>query len=213
MRKVLGIGCVTLGILCLLASAALIFYNRWEARNAEAASSEILREYRQQTNVQNRTPAQTDLPEETEEAVLPDPNRKMPAVSLYGYDCIGVLSIPVLGLELPVLADWSYDKLDAAPCQFFGNCYGPDFVIAGHNYDAHFGSLPMLQAGDLVLFTDTTGEAYCYEVVLQETLSPKATDAMLTSGFDLSLYTCTPGGGSRVTVRCRKIDPSAIKTK
>ena len=30
----------------------------------------------------------------------------------------------------------------------------------------------------------------------------EATLEMITSGFALSLYTCTPGGASRVTVRC-----------
>jgi glycosyltransferase involved in cell wall biosynthesis len=57
--------------------------------------------------------------------------------------------------------------------------------------------------GDLVIFTDVHGVAHYYEVVLLETLSPTATEAMIASGFDLSLYTCTPGGGNRVTVRCR----------
>ena len=44
-----------------------------------------------------------------------------------------------------------------------------------------------------------------YEVVLLETLPGNATEEMITSGFDLSLYTCTPGGASRVTVRCRAV--------
>ena len=53
-------------------------------------------------------------------------------------------------------------------------------------------------------FTDVTGVDYYYEVVLLETLPPTATEEMITSGFDLSLYTCTPGGGNRVTVRCSR---------
>ena len=35
----------------------------------------------------------------------------MATVNVDGYDCIGILSIPVFDLELPVLADWSYSKL------------------------------------------------------------------------------------------------------
>jgi sortase A len=45
-----------------------------------------------------------------------------------------------------------------------------------------------------------------YEVLLLETLPGYATEEMIASGFDLSLYTCTPGGASRVTVRCKAID-------
>ena len=46
-----------------------------------------------------------------------------------------------------------------------------------------------------------------YEAVLLETLPADATEDMITAGFDLSLYTCTPGGGSRVTARCKIFNP------
>ena len=54
----------------------------------------------------------------------------------------------------------------------------------------------------MVAVTDVQGVVYCYEVVLPETLPEEAALEMITTGFELSLYTCTPGGGSRVTVRC-----------
>ncbi len=36
----------------------------------------------------------------------------------------------------------------------------------------------------------------------------QARNEMITSGFDLSLYTCTPGGSNRVTVRCNAAQDS-----
>ena len=127
---------------------------------------------------------------------------EMATIKVDGYDCVGVLTVPVLKLELPVLTDWSYAKLKKAPCVYYGSYYETDFVIAAHNYKAHFGRLSELQTGDIVIFADVHGTAHYYEVVLLETLPPTATEEMITSGFDLSLYTCTPGGGNRVTVRC-----------
>ena len=109
---------------------------------------------------------------------------------------------------LPVLTDWSYAKLKKAPCHCYGTYYEKDFVIAAHNYKAHFGRLSELQAGDVVVFTDVSGTAHHYEVVILETLPKNATKEMITSGFDLSLYTCTLGGGSRVTVRCNAAENS-----
>ena len=53
--------------------------------------------------------------------------------------------------------------------------------------------------------TVAAGTVHYYEVVLLETLPAGATEAMITSGFDLSLYTCTPGGANRVTVRCNTV--------
>lgn len=79
---------------------------------------------------------------------------------------------------------------------------------AAHNYKSHFGRLSELQAGDIVVFTDINNIEHYYEVVLLETLPKNATKEMITSGFDLSLYTCTPGGSNRVTVRCNAAQDS-----
>jgi sortase A len=186
MRKWIGVICVFLGIVCLLSSVGLVAYNRWEAKNAEKMAQSLLDDLHSKIGDQTHDKTSTE----------------MPTVKVMGYDCIGVLSIPVLDLELPVLTDWSYAKLKKAPCHYYGTYYEKDFVIAAHNYKSHFGRLSDLQAGDTIVFTDVNGIAYYYEVVLLETLPPNATKEMIVSGFDLSLYTCTPGGNNRVTVRC-----------
>lgn len=41
-----------------------------------------------------------------------------------------------------------------------------------------------------------------YEVAEIEILSPDAVEEMTEDDGDLTLFTCTLGGGSRVTVRC-----------
>ena len=57
-----------------------------------------------------------------------------------------------------------------------------------------------------MIFCYVNGGVYSYKVVLTETLPKEATEEMIASGFDLSLYTCTLGGGNRVTVRCEKAE-------
>ncbi len=187
MRKWIGVICVFLGVFCTLSSVGFVVYNRWEDKNAEKIAQSLLED------VENIIDEKIPKPEDA----------AMATVKVDNYDCIGVLSIPVLDLKLPVLTDWSYAKLKQAPCHYYGSYYEEDFVIAAHNYKAHFGRLSELQAGDLVVFTDASGLAHYYEVVILETLPKHATKEMITSGFDLSLYTCTLGGGSRVTVRCK----------
>lgn len=188
MRKV-GIFCIILGILCLLASGGWVVYNALEAKSAENAANVLLQEVHEQIA----------MPEETVEEPL---SQELLTTQVSGYDCIGILSIPVLELELPVLTDWSYEKLKIAPCVYYGSYHEKNFVIAAHNYEGHFKRLSQLQAEDLIFFTDVSGHEHIYEVVLLETLPGDATEDMITAGFDLSLYTCTPGGSSRVTVRC-----------
>ena len=189
MAKRIGVLCIALGFLCLFSAVGLIVYNHMEEKSAEASSAAMLQDVQEVTKAHGEAPA-VGYPEE------------MPTVDVDGNPCVGILSIPVLELELPVLTDWSYAKLKIAPCHYFGSCYEENFVIAAHNYQSHFGRLSEMQPGDLILFTDVSGNVFCYEVVLLETLLPEATKEMITSGFDLSLYTCTTGGGSRVTVRC-----------
>ena len=207
MRKWIGVICIFLGVVCILSSVGFVVYNRWENKNAEEIAKDLLEDV--QSIMDEKQPEQP-LPADT--VNLPDDPEKMPTematVKVDGYDCIGVLSVPVLDLELPVLTDWSYAKLKKAPCHYYGTYYEKDFVIAAHNYQSHFGKLSELQPKDLILFTDVSGTVYCYEVVLLETLPGNATEEMIASGFDLSLYTCTPGGASRVTVRCNIINQS-----
>ncbi len=188
MRKWIGVICVLLGALCILSSVGFIVYNRWESENAAKVTESLLEDLQRVIDEKN-----------VEQEIL---QTKMPTVKVDGQECIGVLSLPALNLELPVLSEWSYAKLKKAPCHYYGSYYEKDFVIAAHNYKAHFGRLSELQTGDLVVFTDVGGTVRRYEVVLLETLPQDATKEMITSGFDLSLYTCTIGGGSRVTVRC-----------
>lgn len=201
MSKKIGISCIALGICCILVSIGLIIYNHFEAKNAEAASEAMLQNVQENINASRN---EEIFDEERENIVFEVPS-EMPTAKVDGYDCIGILSIPVLDLELPVLTDWSYAKLKIAPCLYYGTYYEADFVIAAHNYQSHFGRLSELRQGDVVLFEDMSGAVYCYEVVLIETLSADATEQMITSGFDLSLYTCTPSGAGRVTVRCKSI--------
>lgn len=190
MRKWIGVSCVVLGALCLLSSIGFVAYNRWEDDNAEAVAQSFLE----------------TVHSKIDEKATDSDSAEMATVQVEGYDCIGILSVPVLELELPVLTDWSYAKLKKAPCLYYGSYYEKDFVIAAHNYRSHFGRLSELQAGDVVTFIAVDGTVYYYEVVLLETLPKEATKEMITGGFDLSLYTCTSGGGSRVTVRCNAVE-------
>lgn len=197
MGKRFGIICILLGILCILSAIGFVVYNRWEEKTAEVTSQDLLADV--QILIKEPQPEPTQ-PEETQKKPS-----EMATVKVNGYDCIGILSVPVLELELPVLTDWSYTKLKKAPCHYYGSYYEKDFVIAAHNYKSHFGRLSRLQPGDIVIFTDANGTEHYYEVSLLETLPKNATLEMITSGFDLSLYTCTLGGASRVTVRCKAI--------
>ena len=133
----------------------------------------------------------------------------MPVVMLDGYEYVGYVEIPVLGLKLPVMSEWDYNRLKLAPCRQFGSSRTDDLVIAGHNYRRHFGYLKNLSAGDTVTFTDMEGILNTYRVAKIETLDPNQVDAVQNSGYALVLYTCTMSGKTRTTVFCSREETAA----
>ena len=59
-----------------------------------------------------------------------------------------------------------------------------------------------MQLGDRVVFTDVDGSGFAYDVVEVQTLAPTAVEEMLDEAWDLTLFTCTLGGATRIAVRC-----------
>ena len=198
--------CTALGLLLLLAALGLTAYNLWLDARASMSVDVVLE--RLTPTLSSR---QSELPplssgEALEEAFVPDhvlnPEMAMPEETIDGRNYIGVLDIPALELSLPIISEWSYDALQIAPCRYSGSAYLDNLVIAGHNYRSHFVSLPQLQPGDSVTFTDMDGNVFSYEVSSLETLSPYAVSDMTSGDWDLTLFTCTVGGQSRLAIRC-----------
>jgi sortase A len=74
--------------------------------------------------------------------------------------------------------------------------------VAAHNYDRHFGRLKKLVSGDTIIITDTFGSSYYYTVTGTEIIDTTGVAEMDAGDWDLTVFTCTIGGASRVTVRC-----------
>ena len=202
--------CTALGLLLLLAALLLTAYNLWRDAMASMSVDAVLG--RLTPTLSSR---QSELPplssgEALEEAFVPDyvlnPEMAMPEETIDGRNYIGVLDIPALGLSFPIISEWSYDALQIAPCRYSGSAYLDNLVIAGHNYRSHFASLPQLQPGDSVTFTDMDGNVFSYAVSSLETLSPYAISDMTSGDWDLTLFTCTVGGQSRLAIRCDRTE-------
>ena len=208
MPKKTGIAIIAVGAVLILSALLLLLYNRYEDAHAGQEADSLLASVEAAISAQEM--AAPNKPESTE-ALSPPLDPEMPVVTLGGYEYVGYVEIPTLGLKLPVMAEWDYTRLQIAPCRQFGSSRTDDLVIAAHNYDTHFGKLRELSEGETVLFTDMEGIVSTYCVEKLETLSPDAVDAVLNSGYDLVLYTCTKGGRTRVIVFCdraAKITPS-----
>ena len=188
MPKKSGVILISLGAVLILAALLLLLYNRSEDRRAGQEAESLLEDVRS-------TMAANADPEPQEE----------PAEEIT-YDYAGVIAIPDLSLELPVIDQWSYARLKVAPCRQSGAAADGDLVIAAHNYKSHFGYLDRLEPGASVIFTDMEGTVYRYAVEEIRQLEPEDVEdvsSVFSSEYPLVLYTCTPGGKARVAVFCR----------
>lgn len=183
-KRRLGWVCMALGVLCILSAALLALHNRRQAENAAAAAQRTLTRMAE-TIVSDRQEADDDG-----------------GIQVEGERYLGFLSLPAIGVELPVRMEWDMEGLKTAPARYAGSLEG-GLVIGAHNYAAHFGGLSRLRQGDAVYLTDGAGALHCYTVERIETLAPESVAEMTDSGWEMTLFTCTYGGQNRVTVRCR----------
>lgn len=200
MRNKFGKICLFLGVLQLCCAMSLYLYNRNEDSQAQQGSQVVLPQILEQIP---QDPDQDRLEEQLIPLEFRDPaSFQMTEVTINGYGYIGYLSIPSLELNLPIMGSWDNVRLQIAPCRYYGSVNGENLVLMAHNYDAHFGRISQLKTGDPVVFTDMDGISSSYRVVAQDILAPDAVEEMTAGDFDLTLFTCTYGGESRVTVYC-----------
>lgn len=190
----------------MTAAVLLLVYNLWDGHRARESEEAILAEYLQENKKVSESPDASDKEDKqnTPDYIL-NPDMDMPEYTLKSLGdvaCIGILEIPALDLELPVISSWSYSSLRLAPCRYSGSAYKGDLVIAAHNYQSHFGGLRTLPEGSEVFFTDAVGNRFSYYVAVTEALTPWSVDDMTSGEWPLTLFTCTLDSQNRVTVRC-----------
>lgn len=148
-------------------------------------------------------PTSTPTPAPTGKLYERVPGIEMPGEKVNGHEYIGTLSIPSLGLKVPVQRNWSYENLSVSPCRYSGSAYADNLAIIAHTY--HFGKLSSLALDATVTFTDMENNVFRYVVREKNTISPNDANEIAHSGYDLTLVTCTLSGTKRVAVYCERV--------
>lgn len=175
---------IFIGILFILLSFSFVLYNYYNDKNAEKESKEIYNKIDKSIN---------------------ENIKEVKEINIDGNNYIGILKIPKLSLELPIMSDWNYNKMKISPCRYYGNIYTNDLIICAHAYKSLFGRLNELNIDDLVVIIDTNNNYYYYEVKVIEIIQPNDVKKMIENNFDLTLYTCTSDNLNRLTIRLNRI--------
>jgi len=204
-KILIGAGCVLLS-----ASLALAVNNQVETVQAAKSAQSVAQAFLSNKSVLEarviEVSANDDNSLHETGAETPAPAPAEPVV-IDGQKYIGLLSIPTLGLNLPVNNDLTLAQLRKTPCRYYGEESADNLIIAAHNYNTHFGKIGALKPGDSVNLTDAGGVTQAYAVSEILTLPGNAADEMKRPGdWDLTLFTCNYAGTERVTVRCIKGD-------
>ena len=202
-----GTGLIFLGLLLIAAALFLTAYNLYDEQRAEQSALQVID--RLEDYLPSEVPTEASTEPIVEQAPMPSdapdyvlcPDMEMPVETINGMDYIGVLQIPSLELELPIASEWNYPNLKTAPCRYSGSAYLNNLIICAHNYTSHFGNLKYLREGDIATFTDMDGNVFTYKMMERETLNPTDIEGMESGNWDLTLFTCTVDGQSRVTIR------------
>lgn len=210
MRNKLRRLCIVSGSLLIFAALCLCVFNMTESRIAEKRSQTSLSELKAviekaSSEAEPAAASGTTMDDLFAEYEEPAP-AEMPTVTIGDTGYCGYITIAELGLELPVINDFSYDALNYAPCRYSGSIDGSDLIIAAHNFSSHFGRLGSLSDGSEIIFTDCSGKVFRYNIISIEDISGSDVEEMLSKDstpWELTLFTCTLSGKSRITVRAK----------
>lgn len=200
-RNAKGRFLIAAGTVLLLAALSLVLWNCYRERRSENSMNTVLSELKKE--ISEGSPVGSDNLNESGDDKTGGLSAAKDYIEIDGKLYIGIISIPSIEVELPVMEEWSYDNLDISPCRYSGSLAAGDLVIAAHNYTNFFSRLDELNSSDEVIFTTASGVEHKFQVIQTDIVNGTDIDTMLSGSddWDLTLFTCTWSGWSRVAVR------------
>lgn len=212
-------------LLCALSSYAI--YAEYDRNKSEQVSQEILAgiSFEPETEiieeevtvvVLNALPEEEEVSEiqtiQTEVVIDVPEEQKSVASDGTEYFTIGVVNIPSINVNYPILSTYSDALLKIAPCKFHGpnpNEVG-NLCIAGHNYrnSKFFSKVPTMENGDIIEITDLGGNTVAYAVYDKFIVNPDELEStsQLTGGKrEITLITCTDDNKQRHIIKAREV--------
>jgi LPXTG-site transpeptidase (sortase) family protein len=212
-------------LLCILSSYAI--YAEYDRNKSEEVSKEILSgiQFAPETEIieeevtviildyipEGEVITQTQTIQTEVELVVPE-EQKSVASDGTEYYTIGVVNIPSINVNYPILSTYSDALLKIAPCKFHGanpNEVG-NLCIAGHNYrnSKFFSKVPDMNIGEIIEITDLSGKTLQYEIYNMFIVNPDQLEctSQLTGGRkEITLITCTDDNKQRHIIKAREV--------
>ncbi len=132
---------------------------------------------------------------------------------IQGYKVVGIIKIPKIELEYPILEKTNKETLNLSITKFWGNRINEigNVTLAGHNNlnGTMFGKLKKLEEGDIIELTDIQNVKLKYKVFKTYVIDPNDITCILPEQEgtrEITLITCTNGNKNRFIVKAREIN-------
>ena len=132
-------------------------------------------------------------------------------VEFEGYKVIGIIKIPKINLEYPILEETTKSTMKISISRYWGkeiNSFG-NVSLAGHNnYDGTmFGKNKKLEVGDMIELTDLSNNTIEYEIYDIFSTDPNDVTILQTTDSkirEVTLITCTNGRAERLIIKAHE---------
>ena len=202
MNKIFYRVLIIAGVVFICTAAALFGYSRMEDFIAGRHASGLMGQISLVSEPADGYDDVTDVTFSSEQVML------IP-VSYEGMDfnTIGFISVPKIGIMLPVIDRVNDDLLKISVCWYSGEMspHPERMILTAHNYRSHFGLIGSLVVGDEVVFRANSGVVYGYVVTGLMEIAGDDEVALDSGEWELTLLTCTRDRVRRVLVRCERV--------
>ncbi len=140
-----------------------------------------------------------------------DTQTEIPYIQYEGYQVIGIVEIPKINIEYPILIESTKDALEKSIARFGNGKVNEvgNLCLAGHNYinGTMFGKIDKLENGDEISILDLHGNKVIYTVFDKYVTDPndnKVTESINNQSKEVTLITCINGNKDRLIVKAKE---------
>lgn len=176
--------------------AGFVIKKQIESKKVEDNTRTVLQEIKKENK---SNPEQIDVIQEIEQKIGE-------------YKVIGIINIPKIGIEYPILEKTNKESLDLSITKFWGEKINQkgNVVLAGHNRlnNTMFGKIDKLENGDIIELTDSQMITVKYQVFDKYIIDPNDIDCIFPvdeNAREVTLITCSNRDKNRLVVKAREI--------
>ena len=188
-------------IIAAVTIGGVIFHKQYEDQVYEKENKELVIVFHEEIKKVDNENSKNDKKE-----------KKIIDLKYKGQKVIGLIEIPAIDLEYPILEKTTKLAMATSISRYYGgeiNEYG-NVSLAGHNNysGTMFGRNKNLKKGDKVLLTDLTGKTLEYEIFDIFVTHPDDTKVLETKDKtirEVTLITCKNGRSERLIIKAKEI--------